>query len=214
MPNTGPLGRFWENRALPRAVDIVLADRFVGKWRAAAVQAARGTVLKLGFGSGRNLRFYQAEVDEVLAIDPSDEGWRAARSNITRFGRPVTRIGADAAVIDLPDASVDTVVATWTLCTVPEVERALTEARRVLRPGGSFRLVEHSISPQPSVRRVQRAAQPLWGRVAGGCHIDRDIAGLITRAGFDTSHLEARDAFGFLPAKPWSYFVCGAAIPR
>ncbi|WP_432558189.1 class I SAM-dependent methyltransferase [Granulicoccus sp. GXG6511] len=203
--------QFWVDRGLPRAVDIVLSDRIVGGWRAAAIGAARGTVLELGFGSGRNLRFYGDDVSEVLAIDPSDVAWRLAQSDIARFGRPVTRVGDDAALIDLPDNSVDTVVATWTLCSIPDIESALTEARRVLRPDGRFRLVEHSLSPKQSVRRFQRAAQPVWGRVSGGCHIDRDMVALLAGAGFDTSTLDARDAFRVPPVQPWSWFVSGAA---
>lgn len=207
------LASLWERHSLPRAVDLVLSDRMVGGWRAKAAGAAHGRVLELGFGSGSNLRFLGDAVEEVLAIDPSEIGWRAARASIATFGRPVTLIGEDAAVIDLPDASVDTVVSTWTLCTIPEVESALAEARRVLRPGGDFRLVEHSLAARPGVARFQRRAQPLWGRVAGGCHIDRDIVGLLDRAGFDTSGLGAREAFPLLPAKPWTYFVSGAARP-
>lgn len=204
--------QFWVDRGLPSAVDIVLADRIVGNWRAAAVGAARGRVLEFGFGSGSNLRFYSDGVTEVLAIDPSDTGWRSARAKIAEFERPVTRIGDDAAVIDLPDASVDTVVTTWTLCSVPDVERALAEARRVLRPEGTLRLVEHSLSSRQGVRRFQRKAQPIWGRVSGGCHIDRDMVGLLSGAGFDTSALDARDAFRIWPARPWTYFVSGAAV--
>ncbi|HHV20361.1 MAG TPA: class I SAM-dependent methyltransferase [Propionibacterium sp.] len=212
----GPMARveeLWVDRGLPRAVDVILADRIVGGWRSAAVGAAEGRVLEFGFGSGANLRFYGESVKEVLAVDPSDLAWRAAQPGIARFGRPVTRIGDDAALIDLPDESVDTVVATWTLCSIADVEDALAEARRVLRPGGSFRLVEHSLSPRPSVQRFQRRVQPVWGRVSGGCHIDRDMSGLLASAGFDTGALTARDAFQFLPAKPWSYFVAGGATP-
>lgn len=212
MSNPAEPQGWWDAHGLPHAVDIVLSDRFVGGWRRSVAAGARGTVLELGFGSGSNLTHYPPSVDRVLAIDPADSAWRRAESAIAAFGRPVTRIGTDAAVIDLPDASVDTVIATWTLCSIPEVESALAHARRVLRPGGSFRLVEHALAPRSWLATTQRILQPVWGRVAGGCHVDRDIRSLVRAAGFDDSGLSEGDAFGV--RTPWSWFVSGVARPR
>lgn len=200
---------------LPRAVDVVLSHRIVGPWRRHACAGVSGTVVEFGFGSGLNLGHYGDDVREVLAVEPDDGAWAAALDSgrITAFGRPVTRVGLDAAGIDLADASADAVVSTWTLCSIPDLAGALAQARRLLRPGGALHLAEHSLSPSARVARVQRAIQPAWGRAAGGCHIDRDIAGELGRAGFDTSALVARHITRALPLRPWTWFVAGAAAP-
>ncbi|GAA4399349.1 class I SAM-dependent methyltransferase [Fodinibacter luteus] len=203
---------WWDEQVLPRLVDAVLADATAGPWRTTVCGGATGEVLEIGFASGRNLPFYPPTVTRVLAVEPADVAWGRAQPRVTASGMPVERVGLDGASLPLPDASVDTVVSTWTLCTVPEVEQALTEARRVLRPGGALRFVEHSLAQVGAVAGVQRRIQPVWGPVSGGCHVDRDIAGLMREAGYRVELTHD----GFIQggaAKPWSWFVTGVAVP-
>jgi len=207
--------RWWDEHVLPRLVDRTMSGPQVEGLRAATCgrDAVRGLVVEVGFGSGRNLAHYGPDVTGVLAVEPADLAWERALPRIAAFGRPVERVGTDAAGLDLSTASVDAVVSTWTLCTVPEVERALHEARRVLRPGGQLRFVEHSAAPSRRVAGIQRRIQPLWGRVAGGCHVDRDIAGLLRGAGYDVELTYEGFVSGGV-ATPWSWFVTGSATPR
>ncbi|MFB9733095.1 class I SAM-dependent methyltransferase [Ornithinimicrobium kibberense] len=202
----------WSERALPRVVDLVLSERVTRPWRERACADAVGTVLEIGFGSGLNLPHYRAGVERVLAAEPSDRAWEIAGDRIAEFGRPVERVSPDAARIPLPDGSVDTVVSTWSLCTVPDVRAALAEARRVLRPDGALHFVEHSRAPEKAVRRVQDAIQPVWGPVAGGCHVTRDVPGLVRAAGFEVVTDEAY-LTRFPPARPWAWFVVGTGRP-
>ena len=204
--------RWWEARALPRLVDLVLADDGARRYRDRATAGLAGVVVELGFGSGRNLPHYPGSVERVLAVEPSDLAWERAAERVAGFGRPVERVGPDGASLPLPDTSVDAVVSTWTLCTVPEVEAALAEARRVLRPGGELRFVEHALAPDPVVRRTQRAVQPVWGAFAGGCHLDRDLPALLADAGFDVDVADARYVTPW-PARAWGWFVHGTARP-
>jgi ubiquinone/menaquinone biosynthesis C-methylase UbiE len=204
--------RWWEQRALPRLVDLVLADEAAGRYRSRAMAGLSGVVVELGFGSGRNLPHYPTEVERVLAVEPADLAWERARERVRAFGRPVERVSRDAADLPLPDGTVDAVVTTWTLCTVPEVEAALSEARRVLRYGGELRFVEHALAPDAWVRRTQRVAQPVWGVFAGGCHLDRDLPALIAAAGFDVEVTDARYVTG-RPFRAWGWFVHGTARP-
>ena len=134
-----------------------------------------------------------------------------ARAHRRIGGIRSSRVGVDGPAAGR-DPRVDTVVSTWTMCTVPDIEGALGEVRRVLRPGGTLRFVEHSLAPGPRVARVQRAIQPLWGRVAGGCHVDRDIVGLMEDGGYAVDLTYAGYVAGG-PAAPWSRFVTGSATP-
>ncbi|WP_423851279.1 class I SAM-dependent methyltransferase [Aeromicrobium sp.] len=206
-------GERWDERVLPRLIDVVLGDRMTGGWREGVCRDLSGEVLEIGFGSGTNLSHYGAGVTRVLAVEPSDRAWDIARKRIDGFGRPVKRIGLDGARLDLPDATVDAVVSTWTMCTIPDLAGALAEARRVLRPGGRLHFVEHSLAPTHRVARIQRSLQPVWGRAAGGCHLDRDIPALLRAAGFSTPDLRQRYASALWPARPFGWFVTGSAQP-
>lgn len=193
-------------------VDLVLNDRIVGPWRASVCAEVSGRVLEIGFGSGRNLGFLGEPVTEVLAVDPSDAAWNLASGRIRQFARPVNRVGTSAELVPLPDASVDAVLSTWTMCSVADLEGALAEVRRVLRPGGALHFVEHSLDPSPRIARLQRTIQPAWGRVSGGCHVDRDLPVILAKAGWRiedaTSGYAARG-----PARPFAWFVTGKARP-
>jgi SAM-dependent methyltransferase len=203
--------RWWGERVVPRLVDLTCSGALADGWRARTCGPVAGEVVELGFGSGRNLDHYGDAVTRVLAVEPSDLAWEMSAERRAAFVRPVGRTGLDGAAIDLPDESADAVVSTWTLCTIPDLAGALAESRRVLRPGGALHLVEHSLSPDPRMARRQRRMQPLWGRVAGGCHVDRDLPALLADAGFDLPDLRARDAAPV--ATPWSWFVTARAVP-
>lgn len=202
---------WWERNAVPRLVDVALSERATYRWRRNVCAGLAGEVLELGFGSGRNLRHYPPEVTRVQAVEPSDVAWGRASEAIADFGRPVTRVGLDGAALPVADRSVDAVVSTWTMCTIPDLGSALGEVRRVLRPGGSLHFAEHSLAPTSRVARVQRTLQPLWGPVAGGCHLDRDIPAAIAGAGFEFTRLDARYQSDVALARPFGWFVTGVA---
>jgi SAM-dependent methyltransferase len=207
----GPV-RWWEEQVLPRAVDVALADAVAGRFRRRVTAGLSGEVLELGFGSGRNLPHYPDAVTRVLAVEPADLAWQRAHRRVSEFGRPVDRVSLDGAWLPVPDASVDAVVSTWTLCTIPELDQAMAEARRVLRPGGTLRFVEHALAPDATVQWVQRRVQPVWGAFAGGCHLDRDLPALVGDAGFDVDLDDARYVTG-RPLRAWGWFVHGTARP-
>jgi len=211
------LRRIYDDHLFPRLVDLTLADPLVGSWRRAACDGLSGDVVEFGFGSGRNLPHYPAQVRSVAAVEPSDTAWNQAGRRIedfTRRGGRVRRVSLDAARLDLPDDSADAVVSTWTLCSIPDLAAALGEARRVLRPGGALRYVEHSLAPDASVAQWQRRLQPAWGHVAGGCHLDRDIPALILDAGFQLSATTERYISGVPGSQVVGWFVTGTASPR
>ncbi|MFV0463020.1 MAG: methyltransferase domain-containing protein [Nostocoides sp.] len=206
--------RWWDAQVVPRATCALLSGDGIGRWRAKACSGAFGNVLEFGFGGGHNLPYYGPAVTSVQAVEPSDLAWQHAGQRIRAFGAPVIRVGLDGSSVPVPDDSVDVVVSTWTMCTIPDLPAALAEARRVLRPGGRLSFVEHSVTPHPGVARTQRLIQPVWGRLAGGCHVDRDIVAYVAEAGFDIGPVSARYAgpthgIGRLAA-PWSWFVSGA----
>lgn len=203
---------------LPRIFDRSLRDPITHPWREFACGQAHGEVLELGFAAGLNLRFYPEAVRRVLAVEPSDLAWQLAQRRIERAagarpGLEVARIGLDGARVDLPDRSVDTVVSTWTLCSIPDLGSALAEVRRLLRPGGRLRFAEHGLSPDPGVAGWQRRLQPWWGPVAGGCHLDRDLPTLLDAAGFDVDLARTEYLLGGL-SRPWSWLMRGTALPR
>jgi ubiquinone/menaquinone biosynthesis C-methylase UbiE len=208
---TGVAARLYNEHVLPRLTGIACSDRATGRWRDRLVEGVSGDVLEVGFANGTNLLHYPDAVRRVYAVEPSDVAWRRARPRIRRFGRPVERIGLDGASLRLPDASVDAVVSAFTMCTIPDLEAALHEMRRVLRPGGSLHFVEHALAPDAPVAARQHRWTPAWGKVAGGCHLDRDIPRLVEEAGFNLSDLEADYLPGPELAKPWGWLTLGRA---
>jgi ubiquinone/menaquinone biosynthesis C-methylase UbiE len=158
--------------------------------RGRIVTRAEGRVLELGIGSGLNLEYYGPRVTTVIGLDRSAEMLAKARATASRGCRPVTLIEGSGEAIPLADSSVDTVVTTWTLCSIPDVARALGEARRTLRPGGQLLFVEHGRSPDARVTRWQDRLTPLWRRLAGGCHLNRPIRELVETAGFQIEEIE------------------------
>ena len=184
---------WYTDRVLPRIVDVALGKN-VESTRAQVAKALSGTVLELGFGSGRNLPHYPVQVTDVLAVEPADTARALAADRINRSGVRVQFIGGDGAQLDLDSQTVDHALVTWTLCTIPDVGAALAETHRVLKPGGCLHFVEHGRSPRPGVALWQTRLNPIWGRLFGGCHLDRPVTDLIDAAGFRltalTTHTE------------------------
>ena len=169
---------------LPPLVHLAMRAKMLQPYRARIVGAAEGRVLEFGTGSGLNLPLYGANVSSVIGIEPSPELLRMARQRSAEAHVPVELLEGTAEALPIDDGSVDTLVTTWTLCTIPDAEKALREARRVLRPGGSLLFVEHGRAPEPSVARWQDRLDPFWSPLAGGCHLNRKIDALIAGAGF------------------------------
>lgn len=199
---------WWDEQVLPRLVDVALSEATSRRWRELVIPRASGRVLEVGFGSGRNLEHYRETVTEVLAVEPMDLAWERAAARVESFHGEVRRVGLDGAALPVESGSVDTVISTWTMCTIPEISAAISEIRRVLRPAGSLLYVEHVSSSHPWVDRIQRGMQPVWGQFSGGCHLDRDIEGLLESGGFSVTPLSSRsDPTGFQLVP----FVAGAA---
>lgn len=202
---------FYRDRILPSVMHLAMRQKSLAGYRGRLAAGAEGRVLEIGIGSGLNLPFYGARVSEVIGLDPSARLIAMAASAAARSPAPVELLEASAEAIPLDDRSVDTVVTSWTLCSIADVHRALGEARRVLRPGGRLLFVEHGLSPDPGVRRWQDRLTPLWGRIGGGCHLNRPIAGLIEVAGFDAERLET----GYMAGpNPVSFMYEGSARRR
>ncbi len=174
----------------PRLCDLVMNVPRLQGLRAGALAEVRGEILEIGFGTGLNLPHYPASVRRLTTVDPNPGMGRMALRRVAASGIQVDhrRIGGEA--MPFADASFDYAVSTWTLCSIAEVEQALSEIRRVLRPGGRFVLLEHGLSSDPGVARWQRRLNPLEGLVADGCRLDRDIEALVRQAGFADVHLE------------------------
>lgn len=198
----------YEEHVLPRAIDVVLGNRWMADIRRPALEGLRGTVLEIGFGSGPNLPLYPPEVDKVLAVDPSAVGRRLATRRLEASPVPVEFIGLDGQHLPLEDRCVDAVLSTWTMCTIPDVDQALREAHRVLRDDGRLSFLEHGLSPEASVASWQRRLTPIQKRVAGGCHLDRDIPAIVRRAGFHTEQVREFDVAGL---RVVSHMFCGTA---
>src|SRR5215472_12058323 len=175
---------FYTRYFIPRLLDFSMRQKVLRPFRERVIGAAEGRVLEIGLGSGLNQPLYRENVRSVIGLEPSPELLRMARRQRTAASVPVEFVQGSAEAISLEDDSIDTVVTTWTLCTIPDVDRALCEVRRVLRPGGILLFVEHGRAPEPGVARWQDRLDPIWCRVAGGCHLNRQIDSLIGSAGF------------------------------
>ena len=200
----------WNDRVFPRVMDRVLRTPEVNARRAKLCQGLHGRVLEIGFGTGLNLRHYPAEVTEILVVEPSASAMRLAEPRVSNVSTSVKHVGIDGARLDLPDRSVDCVLSSYTLCTIPDVDVALLEIHRVLKPDGALHFLEHGRAPTESVRRWQHRLHPVHSRVAGGCHLDRPIDEMITRAGLLIRELET--GYGDGP-RPFSYLYRGRALP-
>ncbi len=202
---------WYERYILPLALDFACGLPMISRQRQLVVPLAQGRVLEVGIGTGLNMRYYdKTRVTKITGLDPALQLHPLARERIAQTGLDVELVGLSAEQIPLPDASFDTVLITYTLCTIPDALAALREMRRVLAPGGRLLFCEHGRAPDASVRRWQDRLQPLWGRVAGGCHLGRDIPALLQEAGFRLTDLHTR----YLPGpRPFTFHYWGEALP-
>ena len=194
---------FYAKHVLPRLTDLAMRSRVVSAERARFVPMASGRVLEVGIGSGLNLPFYGSGVTSLHGLDPSLELWKLGVRRTAAVPFAIRFVSGSAERVPAADASFDTAVTTFTLCSIPDPAAALTEMRRVLAPGGRLVFVEHGRSPDARVRAWQDRLTPLWRRVAGGCHLNRTIDELIRAAGFTIDAIETGDTgaprlFGYL----------------
>jgi ubiquinone/menaquinone biosynthesis C-methylase UbiE len=199
---------FYNNVILPRLCHLVMRNRSLVPYRERVIASAEGRVLEIGIGSGLNLPFYGPHVREIVGLEPAPRLIAMARQVAERMPMPVTFMEESAAAIPLDDNAVDTVVMTWTLCTIPQADRALSEMRRVLKPNGRLLFVEHGLAPDDGVRRWQDWLTPAWKRISGGCHLNRPIQSMIESAGFRFDRLQT----AYMPGpKPMSFIYEGSA---
>lgn len=188
------LGSFYDRHIGPRLVDCACGSGFVGRQRAKVVPHAEGRVLEIGFGSGRNLPFYDpGRVSALFALEPDPAMRRLARARLSASSIPVTWLDlSETEKIPLETDAADTIVVTYTLCTIPDVIGAVQEMRRVLKPGGRLLFAEHGLAPGQGVQRVQRGLEPLWRSLAGGCRLTRRPTAILEAGGFA---VDAREGF-------------------
>ena len=201
---------FYDRRVLPWLIELCMRNKEARRYRERMIPLATGRVLEVGVGSGLNLPFYGAGGRHLYALEPSPELRKMAgrRTKGTRFA--VEFLDRSAEEIPLERGSVDTVVTTWTLCTIPDAIGALQEMKRVLKPGGLLLFVEHGLAPDASVQAWQHRLNPLWNRIGGGCNLDRDIDDLIVQSGFRLAELQTEYVKGL---KPLSFTYSGRAVP-
>jgi ubiquinone/menaquinone biosynthesis C-methylase UbiE len=193
------MASFYERHILPHVIGCACGARPIQRQRVKIVPKASGQVLELGIGGGLNLAFYDpARVASVTGVDPSEGLRQIAEAAPRPAGIRVDVLEGEAENLPFDAASFDTIVCTFTLCSVRSPQAALAEALRVLRPDGQFLFSEHGLSPDPKIQRWQRRLEPFWTPVAGGCHLTRPIAGSITAAGFSVETVEAM----YLPKAP------------
>ena len=194
---------FYSRGIFPRVMTMAMSSGQMKKIRSRVVPGAKGNVLEIGFGTGLNLPFYAEEVRSITTIDPNPGMSRIAERNIAESGMEVRRELAGAEAMPMADETFDTVVCTWTLCSIPEVEKALQEIWRVLKPKGEFRFVEHGLADDAKVRGWQNRITPYWKRFSDGCHLNRNMRELIQ----DNRYELNLDTFYMPKAPRWAGFM-------
>lgn len=194
---------------LPRLIDLAMRNKDTTRLRAESVPLAQGDVLEIGMGSGLNLRFYSSAVRHLYGVDPSTELQEMASNRMSAARFPVTFFQQSAEdPVPLPDSSIDTILMTWSLCSIPKPAVALQQMRRVLKPEGRLIFVEHGSSEDARVRTWQDRMTPFWKRIGGGCHLNRKVDDLITGAGF---HIMELKNFYLPGPRPITYTYQGVA---
>jgi ubiquinone/menaquinone biosynthesis C-methylase UbiE len=181
---------FYEDHVLPHVINLAMTTEGIKDERRRCLEPVSGAVLEIGFGTGLNLPYYPAAVTRVVGVDPSRKSAGLARKRIAAAAFPVEVIGLSAEKLPIADASFDTIVSTFTLCTIPDVANALAEMRRALCPGGRLHFVEHGAAPDPNVARWQQRLNGVQRKLFGGCNLNRRISSLIGQAGFVIERLE------------------------
>jgi ubiquinone/menaquinone biosynthesis C-methylase UbiE len=199
---------FYQDQVVPRITNVALNNRELVGVRQRVTSGLAGEVLEVGFGSGLNVPYYPPEVKRVRAVDPAKAGRKLAARRVAASPVPVEYVGLDGQELPVESGSVDYVLITWTMCTIPDVDTALREMYRVLHRGGELHFVEHGRSPDPGVARWQDRLTPLQRLVFAGCHLNRPIDRLITQAGFRITRLEN---FYLSGPKPHEYTYEGVA---
>jgi len=203
---------FYEKHCLPHIINFVCGLNVIQKQRAKVVPLAHGRVLEVGMGSGLNIPYYNAEkIELVWGLEPSEGMRKKARSNLRQASFEVRWLDLPGEEIPLDDNSVDTVVLTYTLCTITDWKKALQQMRRVLRPNGNLIFCEHGEAPDERVRRWEERINPLWKKVAGGCNLGRPIPRFIEEGGFHIQNIESQ----YLPGPKFAaYNYWGTANPN
>lgn len=190
---------FYEDVILPRFIGCACGTKPIMQQREKVVPRASGTVLEIGIGSGLNLPSYDgSKVDRLIGLDPSEASWELAGERAKDLPFDVEFIGLPGEEIPLDENSVDTVVVTFSLCTIPDPVKALQGMARVLRSGGELLFCEHGLAPDESVCKWQARINPLWSKIAGGCNLNRDIPAILNTGGFEVAELEQM----YLPSTP------------
>jgi ubiquinone/menaquinone biosynthesis C-methylase UbiE len=181
---------FYGDRVLPRIINVVMNTKQTREIRQRVCADLTGDVVEIGFGTGHNLPFLPSAVQSLRAVEPAGLGVELARERIAAAGMPVQIVGLDGQQLPIDDASADAVLCTWSLCTIPDPVAAVREMRRELRPGGQLHFVEHGRAPDESVRRWQDRLNGIQQRMAGGCHLNRDIPAILTAGGMRVTDLD------------------------
>jgi len=202
---------FYGDNVLPRFIDLALGTKAFDEIRSRVASNLDGEVLEVGFGSGRNVPHYPTDVKRVRAVDPATVGRKLAAGRVGASAVPVEYVGLDGQNLPLEDESVDHVLVTWTLCTIPDVSAAVGEVSRVLRPGGSLHFVEHGRSPRPRVAQWQDRLTPIWRKAFGGCHLNRSISDVVTASGLEMARL---DEYTMPGPEIFGYMFEGVATKR
>jgi len=200
---------FYHDVILPRLCDLSMRNKNLLPYRQRVIGTAEGRVLEVGIGSGLNLPFYHATVREILALEPDPKLIGMARRAPRGTEIPLRFIDASSESIPVENRSIDSVVTTWTLCTIPQAAKALQEMRRVLKPGGRLLFVEHGLAPDRNVRRWQNWLTPAWRHFSGGCHLNRPIRAMIEGSGFRLDRIET----GYMAGpRPMTFMYEGSAL--
>lgn len=203
---------FYNRHIMPRLVTCACGTKPIQRQRQKVVPLARGKILEIGLGAGHNIPHYDDKsVQQVIGVDPCGTSWKLAQTRIAAVPFAVDFLEGTAEDIPLESDSVDSVLLTYALCTIPDPAAALAEARRVLRPGGQLVFCEHARAPDEAVARWQNRVNPVWRRLFGGCNLNRDIPKIISASGFSIAGMEQM----YLPGTPKiaGFNVWGTAIP-